>query len=395
MKVGVNAVGAVMGGAARHLPPFLAALHAVRPDWAIEVWASVDPGGSAESGSAEPGPASSRSAVTVVPRLSAVQRLRWENGSLLRSSTASGVDVLLNLTNSGPLRHRVPSILYQRNPIYFDRRWLRHLSPSERREAQMRRLLASTQARFSDVVVVPTPAMAGFLRSWREWPSATRIEVIPHAVDLDRFSFTPLHWPPTGRVRLLSVGHAARHKDQVLMVDIVDQARRSGLDVELLLTIDPPGAAQNGAAVEDATYAREIAERAARLEVEELVQFVGRRSDVEALYRSSDVVLLSSISESFGFCLVEAMSCGRPVLSSDIPSSMDVLGDIGFFFSVEDAADGARVLGEMLGLSHPEMNERLDRGRERVRSRGFDWKSNAERVAVLIETTMGGRTRTR
>ena len=49
------------------------------------------------------------------------------------------------------------------------------------------------------------------------------------------------------------------------------------------------------------------------------VLFSGKVDDVQPYLRSSDVFVLSSLSEGFGIVLVEALACGCPIVASDCP----------------------------------------------------------------------------
>ena len=65
---------------------------------------------------------------------------------------------------------------------------------------------------------------------------------------------------------------------------------------------------------------------ARELGVQERVRFLGRVSDAERLdwYRRADVFVLPSVTrqEAFGMVQVEAMLCGRPVVSTDLPTGV-------------------------------------------------------------------------
>ena len=49
------------------------------------------------------------------------------------------------------------------------------------------------------------------------------------------------------------------------------------------------------------------------------ILFTGTIDDVEPYLKSSDVFVLSSLSEGFGIVLVEALACGCPIVASDCP----------------------------------------------------------------------------
>ena len=369
LRLHVNAVGAVMGGAARHLSPFLAALHQVRPEWSICVWVT--------SGH-EPAGVPDAVAVRALPRRGIARRLWWESVALPRALRRDGADALLNLTNSGPMHSPVPSILYQRNALWFDPSWAQGFRGRAGVGAAARRQLAYLQMRGSAVTIVPSAAMAGFLLAWRGAPGAPSVRVIPHAVDTERFADSQRSWPPAGRpIRMVSVGHAAPHKDQALLVRLVARLRDQGLDAHLGLTVERDDSPH---------YVDEIQRERERLGVEDRVELLGRVDDVERLYRDADVMVFPSISESFGFPIVEAMASGIPVVASAIPASEELLGRDGWFFPPGDVDAAAAAVRRLMETPAQQVAEITARAAQAARGHG--WSANADRVATAVEASV-------
>lgn len=73
-------------------------------------------------------------------------------------------------------------------------------------------------------------------------------------------------------------------------------------------------------------------ELAHNLGVQERVHFMGIRSDVPAILKASDVVLMSSEYEGFSLSAVEGMASGRPVLASDVDGLHEIVGGAGILF---------------------------------------------------------------
>ena len=65
-------------------------------------------------------------------------------------------------------------------------------------------------------------------------------------------------------------------------------------------------------------------------------------NDIQAYYSQAQVYVLSSRWEGFGLVLVEAMAHGLPVVSSDLPTSKEIMGDFGLYFqngNIEELAE--------------------------------------------------------
>ncbi|MEI7032533.1 GT4 family glycosyltransferase PelF [Streptomyces pratensis] len=87
---------------------------------------------------------------------------------------------------------------------------------------------------------------------------------------------------------------------------------------------------------------------AAELGHAEAVTFEGRVEDIKDAYAAGTVVMLSSISEGFPFTLIEAMSCGRATVSTDVGGVREAVGDAGLVVPPRDPAAMAAAALELL-----------------------------------------------
>ncbi len=103
-----------------------------------------------------------------------------------------------------------------------------------------------------------------------------------------------------------------------------------------------------------------------------------------ALYRRARLLVLPSVYEGFGLPVLEAMSCGTPVVASDRASLPEVSGDAALLTDPTDPVTMALAIQRLLDDDslHAEMTER---GLERAKQ--FSWQRSAEAHAeVYLES---------
>ncbi len=229
--------------------------------------------------------------------------------------------------------------------------------------------------RSSAVVAVSGKSLAA------RWPG--RYMIYP-GVDTD--IFVPR---PTGGVvegpRILYVGSMARSstwKGVNILLDAFTLVRRSIGTARLELV--GPG---------DATS--RYADQAARLGVLDAVDFRGSLGgeDLVKAYQRATVVVLPSTSqaESFGMCLVEAMSCGKPVVASRIGGIPEVVehGTEGLLFTPGDVGELADACRRLL-VEH-DLAQRLgENGRQKTKER-FAWPDRVAEYLALYRRLVGLR----
>ncbi len=99
------------------------------------------------------------------------------------------------------------------------------------------------------------------------------------------------------------------------------------------------------------------------------------RSDLIALYSMAAAFVFPSWIEGFGIPLLEAMTCGAPVIASDRGAIPEVVGDAALLADAEDAAGFARHLIRV--LSDCTVTQQL-RERGFARAAQFSWATTAQ-----------------
>jgi glycosyltransferase involved in cell wall biosynthesis len=121
----------------------------------------------------------------------------------------------------------------------------------------------------------------------------------------------------------------------------------------------------------------------------ERLHYLGFRPDVEAVIAAADVLVCSSHFEGYGVANIEAMACGRPVVSTNRggPAETIVNGETGVLV---EPGDPAALAGRVLALLRdPALRQRMGTaGRARVEAM-FSGTANASqfsrRLTRLLE----------
>ncbi len=108
----------------------------------------------------------------------------------------------------------------------------------------------------------------------------------------------------------------------------------------------------------------EIFRRVADLDLTDRVIFTGYvpNTDLPALLTGARALVLPSLYEGFGFTLLEAMTCGTPVICSNVSSLPEVAGDAAILVNPHNTTEIATALERVL------RDENL---RAKLRERGF------------------------
>lgn len=111
-------------------------------------------------------------------------------------------------------------------------------------------------------------------------------------------------------------------------------------------------------------------------------------TDLPAIYNGAFAFLYTSLRESFGIPLLEAMACGTPVITSNT-SSMPEVGGEGAILT--DPTDEHSIAGKLLELEkNPSFYQKQkELGLERVKS--FSWEQTARSLLKLYQSIVSSK----
>ena len=181
--------------------------------------------------------------------------------------------------------------------------------------------------------------------------------------------------PPGGRI-VVSVGRIDPLKDIHTLLRVAQETLRIVPDARFRHY----GSVTDG---EDA-YGRSCLALHHQLGLGERFRFMGRTTDPTGVVRAADVVLMTSISEGLPMSVLEAMSQGRPVISTCVGGVPDVIKGCGVVTSPGD--DHALTMAVVMLLRNPDLAWRLGRrGHDRL-GRIFNEGACVEGYRELLHT---------
>ena len=164
-----------------------------------------------------------------------------------------------------------------------------------------------------------------------------------------------------GGAYFLYVGRNHPRKNLAMLRRAFDEARRRGLEAELVLA-GPGHEGESAGAVR-------------------MVRYVPP-DDLPALYAGAIALTLPSRFEGFGFPALEAMRCGTAVIGSTAGALPEIVGTAGILLSPDDAGAWSQA---MLELAHdPALQRRLIVAGT-VRSADFTWEAAAAKTWGVLD----------
>lgn len=248
-----------------------------------------------------------------------------------------------------------------------------------------RRAIERFVYRRADACIVLTEAFGDLLVQDFGVPRE-RVQVIPGATDVERFSSGPsraearrlLGWReavPT----VLSVRRLVRRMGLDRLIDAVPAMLKVHPDLQVLIAGDGPE--------REALRAR-IAERG----VEASVRLLGRVSDEQLglAYRAADLSVVPSLSlEGFGLIVPESLASGTPVLVTPVGGLPETVRDLSLelILAGTDAESIATGIIEAFDGRRPMPSSEMCAAFARER---YDWSLAAQRTADLYASFAGG-----
>lgn len=203
------------------------------------------------------------------------------------------------------------------------------------------RIISRTQCNAVDAIVSPSQPMLDVLRAYGVKAAG---KVIPTGLQESSFKLVDLDFRAkfniaSDRPMLLYVGRVAYEKNIEFLLSVV-QALQEQLP-DLLLVVTGEGPAEHS-----------LKQLSKSLNIQHNVMFIGyldRNTELNACYRSADVFVFASTSETQGLVILEAMAQGTPVVAvAELGTKSILVEGRGARIATEDTMDFAEKVQEVL-----------------------------------------------
>lgn len=177
-------------------------------------------------------------------------------------------------------------------------------------------------------------------------------------------------WCSPGALRVLSVGELKIQKNHELLIDSIAVVKRYRV-VECVI-------------VGDGVLKSHLQKKIDRLGLVDVVRLVGYSADPFPWYRTADVFVLTSDWEGFGNVIVEALSVGLPVFSTNCKSGPAEILEGGKYGKLFKCGDTEGIAMELVNFNSSEIDKQI------LISRSFDFdvdKISAEYLHFFANET--------
>ena len=229
-------------------------------------------------------------------------------------------------------------------------------------------------ARFTDRIVAISPEQEREISEEFRVGRPRQFRVIPLGIDLDE-----------------TAAHDRRLREELAVTDNQVLIGTAGRLCEVknysmliraaarLARIDSQSARARFVIIGDGPLRKELEQLSRSLNIDDKIAFTGFREDAPLLYAGLDMVALTSLNEGTPLTLIEALSCGRAVIATEVGGVVDIMGaqldssngfsifEHGLIVPSQDVEAYARALQFL--IDRPELRSEMgERGRSFVRA---------------------------
>lgn len=301
----------------------------------------------------------------------------WEQITLPRAAKKYNLDILHCTSNTAPIFCNIPLVLTLHDIIFLEPRdknnkslyqnmgWLYRRKVVPKILEKCHRIITVSNFEEQNIIQklnIPQKRMAMIYNGYNEWfkPLRDVADIYKSYIEKPGYFFFLGNTDPKKNTERTLIAYS-RYLEQ-------STVKRKLLMADL-----------------DKAYLDSIIERNHIENIREQIVIPGYivNSDLPYIYNSAFAFLYTSLRESFGIPLLEAMACGTPVITSNTSSMPEIGGNEAILINPESPEE---ITEKMLCLENDEVyyNQQKEIGLKR--SSLFSWRKTAEQLLNLYET---------
>ena len=300
----------------------------------------------------------------------------WEQITLPRAAKKYKLDILHCTSNTAPIFCDIPLVLTLHDIIFLEPRdknnkslyqnmgWLYRRKVVPKILDKCRRIITVSNFEKQNIINklnIPEKRMAMIYNGYNEWFTTFRdvADIYKSYIDKPGYFFFLGNTDPKKNTERTLIAYSkylekSSVKRKLLMADL------------------------------DKEYLNGIIERNHIENIREQIVMPGYivNSDLPYIYNRAFAFLYTSLRESFGIPLLEAMACGTPVITSNTSSMPEIAGNDAILINPESSDEIAE---KMLQLENNELYYNAQKEIGLKRAELFSWKKTAEQLLSLYE----------